>query len=121
MKKYLSKILVLLLTLVVGLSLTACDDEKVEYNKNVPYGELTDSAYATLGELKISEKELYKLMRVNGYNYLLDTFAKTLIKATDYELDITNPEDEIVALAVVLTIDCVTEANSGASVTISSN
>ena len=38
-----------------------------------------------------------------------------------YELDITNPEDEIVALAVVLTIDCVTESNSGASVTISSN
>ena len=38
-----------------------------------------------------------------------------------YELDIADPEDEIVALAVVLTIDCVTEANSGASVTISSN
>lgn len=38
-----------------------------------------------------------------------------------YELDIANPADEIVALAVVLTIDCVTESNSGASVTISSN
>ena len=38
-----------------------------------------------------------------------------------YELDITNPEDEIVALSVVLTIDCVTESNSGASVTMSSN
>ena len=38
-----------------------------------------------------------------------------------YELDISNPNDEIVALAVVLTIDCVTESNSGASVTISSN
>jgi len=38
-----------------------------------------------------------------------------------YELDIANPEDEIVALAVVLTIDCVMEANSGASVTVSSN
>ena len=29
-----------------------------------------------------------------------------------YELDIANPADEIVALAVVLTIDCVMEANS---------
>lgn len=29
--------------------------------------------------------------------------------------------DEIVALVVVLTIDCVTESNSGGSVTISSN
>ncbi len=31
-----------------------------------------------------------------------------------YELDIANPADEIVALAVVLTIDCVTEASSNA-------
>jgi len=29
-----------------------------------------------------------------------------------YELDIRNPEDEIIALAVVLTIDCVREAQS---------
>ena len=38
-----------------------------------------------------------------------------------YELDITDPEDEIVALAVVLTIDCVTEASAGVSASISSN
>jgi hypothetical protein len=38
-----------------------------------------------------------------------------------YELDIADPADEIVALAVVLTIDCVTESNSGAAVTVSSN
>ena len=38
-----------------------------------------------------------------------------------YLLDIQAPADEIVALAVVLTIDCVTESNSGANVTISSN
>ena len=38
-----------------------------------------------------------------------------------YELDIANPADELVALAVVLTIDCVTESSSGASVSISSN
>ena len=31
-----------------------------------------------------------------------------------YELDIADPADEIVALAVVLTIDCVTESSSGA-------
>ena len=29
-----------------------------------------------------------------------------------YELDIANPADELVALAVVMTIDCVNEANS---------
>ena len=38
-----------------------------------------------------------------------------------YELDIADPADELVALAVVIAIDCVTESNSGASVTVSSN
>ena len=38
-----------------------------------------------------------------------------------YELDIADPADEILALAVVITIDCVTESRSGASVSVSSN
>ena len=38
-----------------------------------------------------------------------------------YELNIANPADEILALAVVITIDCVMESNSGASVSVSSN
>ena len=38
-----------------------------------------------------------------------------------YELDIANTADELVALAVVLTIDCVMESTNGAGVTISSN
>ena len=38
-----------------------------------------------------------------------------------YELNITNPQDEIVALAVVLTIDCVMEANAGASASAACN
>lgn len=32
-----------------------------------------------------------------------------------YELDISNPQDEIVVLAVVLTIDCVMAAQAAAS------
>ena len=32
-----------------------------------------------------------------------------------YELNISNPQDEIIALAVVLTIDCVMEASSSSS------
>ena len=32
-----------------------------------------------------------------------------------YELDIANPAHELIALAVVLTIDCVNEANSGSA------
>ena len=38
-----------------------------------------------------------------------------------YELNIANPADEILALAVVITIDCVVESGSGASVSVSSN
>ena len=32
-----------------------------------------------------------------------------------YELDIADPADELVALAVVIAIDCVTEASSAAA------
>ena len=38
-----------------------------------------------------------------------------------YELNIANPADEILALAVVITIDCVMESGSGANVSVSSN
>ena len=38
-----------------------------------------------------------------------------------YELDISDTNDEIIALAVVLTIDAVMAASSGASVSVSSN
>jgi len=61
----------------------------------------------------------YEITR-NGRNIV--TIRKEWMTWGDsYELDIADPEDEIVALAVVLTIDCVTESNSGASVSISSN
>ena len=38
-----------------------------------------------------------------------------------YELNIANPADEIVALAVVLTIDCVTESSGSVSASASGN
>ena len=40
-----------------------------------------------------------------------------MIWGDSYELDILNPNDEIVALAVVLTIDCVAEAAAAADST----
>ncbi len=52
---------------------------------------------------------------------IVDISKEWMTWGDSYELNIMNPEDEIVALAVVLTIDCVMEASSGASVTISSN
>ena len=56
----------------------------------------------------------------NGYPIV--TISKEWMTWGDsYELNISNAQDEIVALAVVLTIDCVLQSNSGAGVTISSN
>ena len=56
----------------------------------------------------------------NGRN-IVSISKEWMTWGDSYELDIADPADEIVALAVVLTIDCVTESNSGASVTVSSN
>lgn len=67
--------------------------------------------------------------RFMAHEYEITQSGRTIVSISkewmtwgdSYELDILNPEDEIVALAVVLTIDCVTESSSGASVTISSS
>lgn len=70
---------------------------------------------------------------INGsfmaHDYEITQSGRTIVRISkewmswgdSYELDIANPADEIVALAVVLTIDCVTESDSGAGVRISSN
>ena len=56
----------------------------------------------------------------NGLN-IVSISKEWMTWGDSYELDIADPVDEIVALAVVITIDCVTESKSGASVTVSSN
>ena len=61
----------------------------------------------------------YEIMQ-NGRN-IVSIRKEWMTWGDSYELDIADPKDEIVALAVVLTIDCVLEASSSASVTISSN
>ena len=70
---------------------------------------------------------------INGsfmaHDYEITQNGRTIVRISkewmtwgdSYELDIRDGADELVALAVVLTIDCVTESNSGASVTVSSN
>ena len=64
-----------------------------------------------------------------AHDYVISQHGRVIVRiqkewmtwGDSYVLDIGDPDDELVALAVVLTIDCVTESNSGASVTISSN
>ena len=56
---------------------------------------------------------------IQGGRTIVSISKEWMTWGDSYELDILNPADEIVALAVVLTIDCVTESRSGASVTVS--
>ena len=61
--------------------------------------------------------------RFMAHDYEITQSGRTIVSirkewmtwGDSYELDIRNPEDEIVALAVVLTIDCVTESGSAAN------
>ena len=58
--------------------------------------------------------------RFMAHDYTITQAGRQIVSITkewmtwgdSYELDITDPRDEIVALAVVLTIDCVMEASS---------
>ena len=50
----------------------------------------------------------------NGYP-IVSISKEWMTWGDSYELDISNPQDEIVALAVVLTIDCVMAVQSSAS------
>lgn len=61
--------------------------------------------------------------RFMAHDYEITQSGRTIVSirkewmtwGDSYELNIRNPENEIVALAVVLTIDCVTESSSGAN------
>jgi len=61
--------------------------------------------------------------RFMAHDYEIKKGSRTIVSISkewmtwgdSYELDIANPEDEIVALSVVLTIDCVTESATNAA------
>lgn len=90
------KLLIMLMIVFVGISLTACKNDEagtVEYNKNVPVGQLSaTSVYATAanGKYTISELELYNEMRVNGYDYFFEEILNILVKPENLGLDVNN-------------------------------
>lgn len=98
MKKYLNKFTLSILTILVvvgivlGVTLSGNDDEVEDTsNKNVPYGTLSDEViYASVGNIKLSEKGLYNELRVNAYDYLFEEILKRLITPEDYNLSITD-------------------------------
>lgn len=91
------KILLAALLVGSGLSLAACS--KTEYNQTTPYGSLTDnSVYASSNGNTISNKQLYNLMRKDGYSSYVSTHLKEQLFAdvlndTTY-FDYTNHLDD---------------------------
>ena len=101
MKNLITKTLLLLLVLFVGISLTSCTEEKTDtYNKNVSYGNLSDTTvYAKIGDsLTLSEKQLYNELRVNGYDYLFEEMIKTIVNPSTYNFTIEENEAELIKL-----------------------
>ena len=101
MKKFIGKISLLLLVLFVGISLIACDDKTTNenLNKKVAYGDLnSEVAYASMGELKLTEKTLYDELRVNGYDYLLDEMINKLVPTDGYSLEDQETYDALVKI-----------------------
>lgn len=99
MKNLINKVLLVLLVLFVGISLTACGEETDTTNKNVPYGTLSsETVYASIGDIKLSEKALYDELRVNGFDYLFDEIINTLVKPSDFGLSIDNNREELIEL-----------------------
>ena len=85
MKNLINKVLVLLLVLFVGISLVACEEDN-NYNTNVSYGSLGNTTYATLGDIKLTEKELYDELRSNGYDYFFDALIEKLVNPTNQKV-----------------------------------
>jgi len=98
-----------------------CGEEQIaeikkEFSFLFPRYSIQGLGWEIEGKLMAHDYEIIK----NGQ--LIVSISKEWMTWGDsYELDIADPKDEIVALAVVLTIDAVMASNSGVSVSISSN
>ena len=98
-----------------------CGDEQIaeikkEFTFLFPKYSIQGLGWEIEGKLMAHDYEIIK----NG-NPIVTISKEWMTWGDSYELDIVDSEDEIVALAVVLTIDCVMEASSSASVTVSNN
>ena len=96
-----------------------CDGAQVaeiskEFSFFTPVYTISPLGWEIEGDMLIHE---YKITQ-NG-SPIVSISKEWMTWGDSYELDILNPADEIMALAVVLTIDCVTAPKSGASIRIS--
>lgn len=89
------KLLSIALLAGVSLSLASCGSEKI--NQSVPYGSLNDTTYASSNGNTISQKQLYDLMRKDGYSTVTADIKKQLfsdITSNKNYFDYQNNEDD---------------------------
>lgn len=94
-KKHIKKITTFLLLIVTVLTLVACSKKE-----SVPYGSLSDDVdYITLGDISISEKEIYENLRRQSSQTLPELITKKLFAgyADKANTALTNDEDAQVA------------------------
>ena len=91
----MKKLIALLLVLVVSLTLAACKKDN-KYNTNTPYGQLSDATYASVGDVKLTEKQLYDQLRANGYTYLTDMIVEKLIGNANLKITDEETRDELI-------------------------
>lgn len=73
--KTLRKLAVLVLVLASVLTLAACKS-----SDKTPYGNITDDAYLTLGDITVTEKELYDQLRLQGASILATMVDETIFE-----------------------------------------
>jgi uncharacterized protein YxjI len=98
-----------------------CDDRQVaeikkEFTFFFPQYSIEGLGWEINGSFMAHDYEITK----NGHP-IVSISKEWMTWGDSYELNITNPQDELVALAVVLTIDCVLAAQSSSAATSASN
>ncbi len=107
--KNLRKLAIFVLVSAGLLTLAACSSSEA-----VPYGSLTDNAYMTVGDVTVSEKELYNQLRLQGASVLAtmideQVFATQLATVTQMlasgDADLNSYLDDTVNSAIHSTSD----------------
>lgn len=90
----MKKLFLFLISFFAIFSLVACSSSS-SLNENIPLGGLSDNTYASLGNSKITEKELYNQMRSKGFHYFTDLLVETLIDSSSFVSHVDELKDLI--------------------------
>ncbi|HCB67156.1 MAG TPA: hypothetical protein DEP70_06440, partial [Acholeplasmataceae bacterium] len=102
--KTFRKLAIFVLILAGLLTLAACDT-----SEKIPYGSITDDNYMTLGDVTVTEKELYNQLRLQGASVLAtmvdeeifaDELAAAVLLLASGDVDANEYLDETINTAV---------------------